>query len=292
MMRYAVANASYAQATKSDVTSDQAVIINVKAVIVIASVDVSTAEAIVTSTKAIVTSTEAVVRNGKAVVSNSEAVVSNGEVAVKVMGAIATSERLARNSSDGFHPVATTQTHPSVHHFSTIIIWLKQLHREIMPFQRGLLNSIAVIISHASFIHLHCRLTHMTRKKRTSRMLEKAELRSAGLKAVDPTLNFGDTRTLTNLTTQIEQLRTKIDAYNTALAIIDSSKTEIEALEKSLGDLTDQMLIGVAFKYGKNSREYEMAGGVRKSERIRRSMVSRLKAGVEESAAGSSVRAV
>jgi HAMP domain-containing protein len=122
----------------------------------------------------------------------------------------------------------------------------------------------------------------MSRKKRTSRMLEKAELRSAGLKAIDPGMNFGDARNMTNLTTQIEQLRTKIDAYNTALAIIDSSKTEIEALEKSLGDLSDQMLIGVAFKYGKDSREYEMAGGVRKSERIRRSSVSRLKASADE----------
>jgi len=122
----------------------------------------------------------------------------------------------------------------------------------------------------------------MTRKKRTSRALEKAELRSAGLKAVDPTLDFGDTRSMTHLTAQIAQLRTKIDSYNTALAIIDSSKTEIEALEKSLGDLADQMLIGVAFKYGKNSSEYERAGGVRKSERIRSSSVSRLKAGADE----------
>jgi len=125
----------------------------------------------------------------------------------------------------------------------------------------------------------------MTRKKRTSRTLEKAELRSAGLKAVDPRLDFGDTRSMTHLTTQIEQLRTKIDAYNTALAIVDSSKTEIEALEKSLGDLADQMLIGVAFKYGKDSREYEMAGGVRKSERIRRSSVGRLKASADDPAA-------
>ncbi len=38
------------------------------------------------------------------------------------------------------------------------------------------------------------------------------------------------------------------------------------------------MLIGIAFKYGKDSREYGMAGGVRKSERLRRSTVSRLKA--------------
>lgn len=124
----------------------------------------------------------------------------------------------------------------------------------------------------------------MSRKKRTSRFLEKAELRTAGLKAIDPSMDFGDARNLPNMTLLIEQLRTKVDAYNTALSVIDSSKTEIDQLEKNLGDLAEKMLIGVAFKYGKDSREYEMAGGVRKSERIRRSRMSRLKTGAEASA--------
>lgn len=118
----------------------------------------------------------------------------------------------------------------------------------------------------------------MTRQKSTSRILKKAELRTSGLKAIDPNMDFGDTRNLQNMTQLIEQLRTKIDAYNTALAVIDSSKTEITELEKNLGELSEKMLIGVAFKYGKDSREYEMAGGVRKSERVR------LKAGAETSA--------
>ncbi|NJM71328.1 MAG: hypothetical protein HC862_14475 [Scytonema sp. RU_4_4] len=122
----------------------------------------------------------------------------------------------------------------------------------------------------------------MTRQKRTSRILEKAELRTSGLKAIDPNIDFGDTRNLQNMIQLIEQLRTKIDAYNTALAVIDSSKTEIQELEKNLGELSEQMLIGVAFKYGKDSREYEMAGGVRKSERVRRSLVNRLKAASAE----------
>ncbi|MFQ4141493.1 hypothetical protein [Chlorogloeopsis sp. ULAP02] len=122
----------------------------------------------------------------------------------------------------------------------------------------------------------------MTRPKRTSRILEKAQLRSSGLKAIDSGINFGDSRNLQNMTQLMEQLRSKIDAYNTALAVINSSKTEIKELEKNLGELMDQMLIGVAFKYGKDSREYEMAGGVRKSERVRRSLVSRLKTGAEE----------
>ncbi|MHC5850271.1 hypothetical protein [Nostoc sp.] len=118
----------------------------------------------------------------------------------------------------------------------------------------------------------------MSRKKRTSCILEKAELRSAGLKAIDLNMNFGDDCDLQNLTKSIEQLRTMLDAYNTALTVIDSSKTKIDAMEKTLSNLTDKMVRGVAFKYGKDSSEYEMAGGVRDSERVRKSRLSRLKA--------------
>ncbi len=42
------------------------------------------------------------------------------------------------------------------------------------------------------------------------------------------------------------------------------------------------MLIGVAFKYGKDSLEYEMTGGVRKSDRIHRNSVSSLKISIKE----------
>ncbi|BDI14880.1 hypothetical protein ANSO36C_06820 [Nostoc cf. commune SO-36] len=118
----------------------------------------------------------------------------------------------------------------------------------------------------------------MSRRKRTSRVLEKAELRASGLKAIDSNMDFGNNCDLQSLTQVIEQLRTMLDAYNTALTVIDSSKTKIDAIEKTLSNLTDKMVRGVAFKYGKDSSEYEMAGGVRDSERVRKSRLSRLKA--------------
>jgi hypothetical protein len=121
----------------------------------------------------------------------------------------------------------------------------------------------------------------MPRQKRASRILEKAQLRSSGLKAIDPNIDFGNANNLKNLTEQIDQLRTKINSYNTALSVIDASKTDIEQLEKSLGALCERMLLAVAVKYGKDSSEYEMAGGVRKSDRIRRSTVTRLKSFAE-----------
>ncbi|MEH1838282.1 MAG: hypothetical protein V7L20_05870 [Nostoc sp.] len=117
----------------------------------------------------------------------------------------------------------------------------------------------------------------MSRKKRTSRILEKAQLRSAGLKSIVPNIKFDQDYSLEKLVESIDQLRNKIDVYNTALSVVDSSKTEIEEMEKNLSQLSEKMLMVVGIKYGKDSREYEMAGGVRYSDRIRKIRSSRLK---------------
>lgn len=116
------------------------------------------------------------------------------------------------------------------------------------------------------------------RKRKTSRVLEQAELRASGLTAINPAIDFGDDRSLSTLNNQIDQLREKLNAYNTALVVVDTTRSEIKGLEKTLGDLCEKMLIGVAFQYGKDSQEYQMAGGVRKSDRIRKSSAARLKA--------------
>ena len=118
----------------------------------------------------------------------------------------------------------------------------------------------------------------MVYQKRTvSRALKVAELRASGLTAINPDIDFGGQRSLTHMNTQIELLRDKLNAYNTALVAVDTLRLEIRSLEKDLGNLAEQMLIGVAFQYGKNSSEYQMAGGVRKQDRIHRSSVARLK---------------
>ncbi|QSJ16487.1 hypothetical protein JYQ62_33015 [Nostoc sp. UHCC 0702] len=122
----------------------------------------------------------------------------------------------------------------------------------------------------------------MPRKKRSSRILEKAEFRVAGLKAIDPNLNFDDTCNLQNLSQLIDKFHSMLDDYNAAIAKIDSSKKQLDEMEKTLSQVTDKMLMGVGFKYGKNSNEYELAGGVRDSERIRKSRLTRLKASTDK----------
>jgi hypothetical protein len=117
----------------------------------------------------------------------------------------------------------------------------------------------------------------MSRAQRTSRILEKAQIRALKLKAIDPTMDFGRNRDMDTLTDQIERLQAKLNHYNTTIALLDASKLEIDELERTLGDLIDQMLNGVSAKYGNDSREYEMAGGTRKSDRIRKSAESRIR---------------
>jgi hypothetical protein len=55
--------------------------------------------------------------------------------------------------------------------------------------------------------------------------------------------------------------------YNTTLSTADSQLNAVEDAEKVLRDMSERMLTGVATYYGKDSDEYEKAGGVRKRDR-------------------------
>ncbi len=122
----------------------------------------------------------------------------------------------------------------------------------------------------------------MARQKKTSRVLEKAQLRFFGLKSIVPEIKFDEDYNLNKLMESIEQLRNKIGVYNIALSLVDSSKDEIDEMEKNLGQLCEKMLMVVAIKYGKDSREYEMAGGVRNSDRVKKIRATRLKSAAEK----------
>jgi hypothetical protein len=111
----------------------------------------------------------------------------------------------------------------------------------------------------------------MARPKRSSsKILEKATLRAAGIETIAPDLSFGQGVTLKTYNQMIAEMRTKMAAYNAALAAIDQTQAEIDQLERNLGDYSERMLTGVATHYGKNSPEYSIAGGVRKVDRRRR----------------------
>ncbi|MGJ3247567.1 MAG: hypothetical protein ACFE0I_16020 [Elainellaceae cyanobacterium] len=109
----------------------------------------------------------------------------------------------------------------------------------------------------------------MPRKKRTSPVLNKSELRAVAIQSIDLKLDMGNGLSLDNYNSKISHLRTLLSDYNMALSKLDSLINDVEAAEKELKDMSELMLMGIATTYGKNSNEYEMAGGKRKSERKR-----------------------
>ncbi len=109
----------------------------------------------------------------------------------------------------------------------------------------------------------------MARLKRSSQVLEKAEHRCAGLKSISGTLDLGEGLTVENYLLLIDSLRSNLATYNESLSIVDRAASTVQDTEELLKSLSERMLIAVAAKYGKDSYEYEMAGGTRKSARKR-----------------------
>jgi hypothetical protein len=94
--------------------------------------------------------------------------------------------------------------------------------------------------------------------KKTSSVLKKTEQQTIGFQSIDPTLDFGDSISLKHLTELTGELRNELNQYNQMLNTLDSAKEKIEVLEKSIREVTERLTNGVASKYGKDSREYEM----------------------------------
>jgi hypothetical protein len=108
----------------------------------------------------------------------------------------------------------------------------------------------------------------MARAKRSSRVLPKAEQRLAGLKSIEPNLDMGKGCSISALEAAMATARHKLEAYNSILSTVDAAYHEALEAERSLSNLSEKMLLSVAVQYGRTSTEYEMAGGVRRAQKV------------------------
>jgi hypothetical protein len=109
----------------------------------------------------------------------------------------------------------------------------------------------------------------MARKKRSSRIIERAQRRLSSIQSINPQLALDGAISTKDYAKHIDELRQKLNAYNTALSTVDDLYNQFTDGERQLADYSEKMLLGVAVRYGKDSNEYEMAGGVRKQDRKR-----------------------
>lgn len=98
-------------------------------------------------------------------------------------------------------------------------------------------------------------------KTRGSSAIDKAQRRLALLKSIDENLDLGYGLTIDGYARQMEQARTSLEAYNTLLSKVDEARSKLEQTEKTLSEMSERMLSGVATRYGKSSIEYAKAGG-------------------------------
>jgi len=106
----------------------------------------------------------------------------------------------------------------------------------------------------------------MAYQRRTSQVIVAAQERSTNLKAIAPNFNLSEELSVVNLDSLIERTQASLEAYNTLLAQADAAGNNLGNDEKELRELSARMLAGVGAHYGKDSNEYEMAGGTRSSE--------------------------
>ena len=97
--------------------------------------------------------------------------------------------------------------------------------------------------------------------------IERARTRLAAVKSIDAALDLGNGITVENYQTEIDALNADLELYNTALSTVDDLYNNCITKISTLRDWNERILAGVATKYGKNSSQYEMAGGVKKSDR-------------------------
>jgi len=110
----------------------------------------------------------------------------------------------------------------------------------------------------------------MARRKRNSSVLERAERRIESLQSINVELDFGQGVTVEAYNANINDLRSKLAAYNTALSSIDKLTDDVKNAEQVVLAMSEKMLMGVGSRYGKTSQEYEMACGVRRRKNSRR----------------------
>ncbi|MBK6980054.1 MAG: hypothetical protein IPH28_25635 [Cytophagaceae bacterium] len=102
-------------------------------------------------------------------------------------------------------------------------------------------------------------------KTTQSSTLTSAVSRIAGVRSIAADLDLGNGLTVDNYQTAITDVEALVNQYNTQVASLGELRNRITEKETVLRDFSERMLIGVGAKFGKDSNQYQMAGGTKKS---------------------------
>jgi hypothetical protein len=107
--------------------------------------------------------------------------------------------------------------------------------------------------------------------KTNSKALDQVQLRLSTLKSIDPDLDLGGGLTIRSVTKLVDSTRLEIDSYNTELSVMEQKYKALRAKEGEIANLSDRIVDGIAFKFGRKSSEYEKISSIRRNSRSRNS---------------------
>ncbi len=105
------------------------------------------------------------------------------------------------------------------------------------------------------------------RRKTTTKAIIEAEQRIAGMKSINKNLDLENGVSVAEGEAILAAERTLLGEYSELLAQADAKLNEVNSKDKELRAFNKKILPAVGLKYGTDSSEYEMVGGVRESER-------------------------
>lgn len=106
----------------------------------------------------------------------------------------------------------------------------------------------------------------MRLKKTRSRALDVGLIRTTGLQEIDQLIEFTDGFTTEAYNELVFETLQELQKYNAAIKRADKQKRIFERKERELADANERVKAGVLAKFGRDSYEYSLIGGVRKSE--------------------------
>ncbi|MBT3168412.1 MAG: hypothetical protein HN952_02635 [Candidatus Cloacimonetes bacterium] len=104
-------------------------------------------------------------------------------------------------------------------------------------------------------------------RKTRSRILRLAKTRLAGIIAINPALDLGNGKDVPAYKNKIKEMEDALAIYNQKLAELDELYNALCAKENILCAFNTEILSAIKGLYGRDSNEYEQAGGTRYSER-------------------------
>jgi len=107
-------------------------------------------------------------------------------------------------------------------------------------------------------------------RKSHTRAMDTAQTRIASLQSIDPELDFGNGKNLVAYQEKLQLAQDALSVYNTKLGELDELLNLFNDANKIVSAYNTEMLAAVKAIHGRDSNEYEQAGGTRLSERKKR----------------------